>query len=109
MRRRELAHLRRLAGSGPIAKFLPREVLIEIAVKAGVKPGDAVFFACDQELKAAKLAGAARTRIGTELGFSQTERIRVLLDRRFPDVRVERGREEDRLLPQPVLDAAGRP
>jgi aspartyl-tRNA synthetase len=67
---RELAHLRRLAGRGPIAKFIPREVLIEIAVKAGVKPGDAVFFACDQELKAAKLAGAARTRIGTELGFS---------------------------------------
>ncbi|MEA2758422.1 MAG: aspartyl-tRNA synthetase, partial [Methylobacteriaceae bacterium] len=68
---RELAHLRRLAGRGPIAKFIPREVLIEIAVKAGVKPGDAVFFACDQELKAAKLAGAARTRIGTELGFSK--------------------------------------
>src|SRR6476469_2158588 len=68
---RELAHLRRLAGRGPIAKFVPREVLIEIAVKAGVKPDDAVFFACDQELKAAKLAGAARTRIGTELGFSK--------------------------------------
>ena len=35
---------------------------------------------------------------------------RVLLDRRFPDVRVERGREENRLLAQPVLDAepAGR-
>src|SRR5947199_4106788 len=68
---RELAPLRRLAGRGPIAKFVPREVLIEIAVKAGVKPGDAVFFAYDQELKAAKLAGAARTRIGTELGFSK--------------------------------------
>jgi aspartyl-tRNA synthetase len=68
---RELANLRRLAGRGPIAKFVPREVLIEIAVKAGVKPDDAVFFACDQELKAAKLAGAARTRIGTELGFSK--------------------------------------
>ena len=34
--------------------------------------------------------------------------LRVLLDRRLPDVRVERGGEEDRLLPQPVLDAAGR-
>jgi aspartyl-tRNA synthetase len=68
---RELAHLRRLAGRGPITKFIPREVLIEIAMKTGVKAGDAVFFACDQELKAAKLAGAARTRIGTELGFSK--------------------------------------
>ena len=34
--------------------------------------------------------------------------VRVLLDRRLPDVRVERGGEEDRLLPQPVLHAAGR-
>ena len=34
--------------------------------------------------------------------------LRVLLDRRLPDVRVERGGEEDRLLPQPVLHAAGR-
>ncbi|GAC1338254.1 MAG: aspartate--tRNA ligase [Beijerinckiaceae bacterium] len=67
----ELAHLRRLAGRGPIAKFVPREVLIEIAIKTGLKAGDAVFFACDQELKAAKLAGAARTRIGAELGFSK--------------------------------------
>ena len=39
----------------------------------------------------------------------EERRLRILLDRRFPDVRVERGREEDRLLPQPVLDAAGRP
>ena len=34
--------------------------------------------------------------------------LRVLLDRRLPDVRVERGGEEDRLLAQSVLDAAGR-
>ena len=35
---------------------------------------------------------------------------RILLDRRFPDVRMERGGEEDRLLAQSVLDAehAGR-
>ena len=35
--------------------------------------------------------------------------VRTRLDRRLPDVRVQRGREEGRLLAQPVLDAAGRP
>ena len=34
--------------------------------------------------------------------------LRVLLDRRLSHVRVERGGEEDRLLPQPLLHAAGR-
>ena len=35
--------------------------------------------------------------------------VRTRLDRRLPDVRVRRGRQEGRLLAQPVLDAAGRP
>ena len=35
--------------------------------------------------------------------------VRTRLDRRLPDVRVQRGRQEGRLLAQPVLDAAGRP
>ncbi len=35
--------------------------------------------------------------------------LRIRLDRRLPDVRMERGRKEGRLLAQPVLDAAGRP
>ena len=34
--------------------------------------------------------------------------VRVLLDRRLPDVRVQRGAQEDRVQPQPVLHAAGR-
>lgn len=56
-----------LAGKGPIAKFFPAEVLIAMAEKAGIKSGDALFFACDKESAAANLAGLARTRIGTEL------------------------------------------
>ena len=54
-------------GKGPIAKFIPADVLAAIAVKAKVGPGDAVFFAADTEAKAARLAGLARTRIGREL------------------------------------------
>ena len=32
-----------------------------------------VFFACDKEAKAAKLAGAARVRIGNDLGVCKTD------------------------------------
>ena len=54
-------------GKGPIAKFIPADVLASIAAKAKAGPGDAVFFAADTEAKAARLAGLARTRIGREL------------------------------------------
>ena len=56
-------------GKGPIAKFIPPDVQARIAAKAGIKAGDAVFFAADKPAAAAKLAGAARTRIGEELGL----------------------------------------
>ena len=62
-----------LAGKGPIAKFLSAEAQRALAAKAGVKAGDAVFFACDKEAKAAKLAGLARVRIGAELKISRTD------------------------------------
>jgi aspartyl-tRNA synthetase len=58
---------------GPIAKSLPDSVQQEIAAKAGLKAGDALFFACDKPDKAAKLAGAARIRIGNELGICKTD------------------------------------
>ena len=62
-----------LAGKGPIAKFLSAEAQRALAAKAGLKAGDAVFFACDKEAKAAKLAGLARVRIGAELKISRTD------------------------------------
>ena len=62
-----------LVGKGPIAKFIPAEALAAIATKAGVKAGDAVFFSAGAETPAAKLAGAARIRIGTELSLSKTD------------------------------------
>jgi aspartyl-tRNA synthetase len=58
-----------LLASGPIAKFLSRPRLIEIAKRCGLKGGDGLFFAAGDELKAAKLAGAARNRIGQTLGL----------------------------------------
>ncbi|MBL1258261.1 aspartate--tRNA ligase [Methylocystis sp. Sn-Cys] len=62
-----------LTGKGPIAKFIPADVQAVIAAKAGVKAGDAVFFSAGEETPAAKLAGAARLRIGNELGLSKTD------------------------------------
>ena len=58
-----------LAGKGPIAKFIPAPALAAIAAAAGVKAGDALFFAADKTDRAATLAGMARTRIGRELGL----------------------------------------
>jgi aspartyl-tRNA synthetase len=58
-----------LSGKGPIAKFLPAEAQKALVAAANLSAGDAVFFACDKAEKAAKLAGAARIRIGNDLGL----------------------------------------
>ncbi len=62
-----------MAGRGPIAKFLSPEAQMALVEKAKLMPGDAVFFACDKADKAAKLAGAARIRIGNDLGVSKKD------------------------------------
>src|SRR6202165_2910344 len=61
-------------GKGPIAKFIPAAVQAKIAAKVGVKPGDAVFFAADRPEAAAQLAGAARRKLGEELGLIEKDR-----------------------------------
>jgi aspartyl-tRNA synthetase len=62
-----------LAGRGPIAKFLNPEAQKALVARAKLSSGDAVFFACDKADRAAKLAGAARIRIGTDLGVSKKD------------------------------------
>ncbi|MFH1517310.1 MAG: aspartate--tRNA ligase, partial [Pseudomonadota bacterium] len=59
----------KLAGTGPIAKFFAPEALQALADTAGVKAGDALFFSAGDKTAAVKLAGAARTRVGEELGL----------------------------------------
>jgi aspartyl-tRNA synthetase len=61
-------------GKGPIAKFVPADVQARIMAKAGIASGDAVFFAADQPAAAARLAGAARSRIAEELGLIDKDR-----------------------------------
>jgi aspartyl-tRNA synthetase len=61
-------------GKGPINKFIPHRVLVKMAWKAGALPGDALFFAAGKPAAAAKLAGAARTKIGEELDLIKKDR-----------------------------------
>ncbi|SDH50440.1 aspartate--tRNA ligase [Roseospirillum parvum] len=57
---------------GPIAKNLEADRVARIKEMAGLKDGDAVFFACDAPLKAAKFAGLVRTKVCDELDMLET-------------------------------------
>jgi aspartyl-tRNA synthetase len=52
---------------GPIAKFLTDEQIQGLKQKAKLANGDAVFFVCNYEASAVKLAGKLRTKLGQEL------------------------------------------
>jgi aspartyl-tRNA synthetase len=71
-------------GKGPIAKFIPADVQARIMTKAGIKAGDVVFFSAGKPDAAAKLAGAARTRIGEELGLIAKDRFELCWIVDFP-------------------------
>ena len=72
------------AAKGPIAKFLDEERLGRLKTLAGLGDGDAVFFVCDQKPAAAKLAGAARTKIAQELGLIAANEFRFCWIVDFP-------------------------
>jgi aspartyl-tRNA synthetase len=54
---------------GPIAKNLEADRIAAIKAAVGVSDGDAVFFACDKPLAAAKFAGKVRTKVCADLGL----------------------------------------
>ena len=54
---------------GPVAKFLDAARLDALKERMGLGDGDAVFFACDKEEKAAALAGEVRKKLGHDLGL----------------------------------------
>ncbi|MFI4948140.1 MAG: aspartate--tRNA ligase, partial [Alphaproteobacteria bacterium] len=56
-------------GRGPIANNLAPDEVTRIAALAGAEGGDVVFFAAGPKAEAERLAGAARTRVGHELGL----------------------------------------
>lgn len=59
-------------GKGPIAKFVPPEAQVELKAIAGLEDGDAIFFICDMEAKAAKFAGRARDKICDDMGVRES-------------------------------------
>ncbi len=55
------------AGQGPIAKFIPEAAQAELKKIASLEEGDAIFFICNKEAAAAKMAGLARDKICDDL------------------------------------------
>jgi len=54
---------------GPIAKNHGRDLMADLYNELGFGPDDGLFFAAGKEKDAAKLAGAARTQVGEQLGL----------------------------------------
>ncbi len=71
-------------GKGPIAKFIPAAALTELRTTTGLADGDAIFFVCDIGDKAAKFAGAARTKIAQELGLIKNDEFKFCWIVDFP-------------------------
>ncbi|MEN3971326.1 aspartate--tRNA ligase [Sphingomicrobium sp. XHP0235] len=58
---------------GPIAKNHGPEKMDALADELGLGPDDGLFFAAGKEAEAAKLAGLARTRVGTSLDLIEKD------------------------------------
>jgi aspartyl-tRNA synthetase len=69
---------------GPIAKNHGVEGMDRIAADMGLGPDDGIFFAAGKEAEAAKLAGAARTRVGESLGLIEKDAFRFCWIVDFP-------------------------
>jgi len=54
-------------GKGPIAKFIPDNVIQKLREMAGLSDGDALFLSCDKEDLAARYAGAVRVELAQQL------------------------------------------
>jgi aspartyl-tRNA synthetase len=69
---------------GPIARNLEPERAEAIKAAAGLKAGDAVFFAAGKRDEAAKFAGVVRQRLADELGLSEKNAFRFCWVTDFP-------------------------
>jgi aspartyl-tRNA synthetase len=64
----------KIVGKGPIAKFLPQDVIDHLVTITASKAGDAVFFTADKAARAAALAGQVRIRLGNDLDLIKKDR-----------------------------------
>ncbi|MCI8293340.1 MAG: aspartate--tRNA ligase [Hespellia sp.] len=69
---------------GPIDKFIPDDMKVEIAEIAGLEPGDTIFFIADKEERAALYAGQIRTELGNRLDLCEKHAYRFCYINDFP-------------------------
>jgi len=69
---------------GPIAKNLDEARLAAIRTAAGIKDGDALFFACDKKAAAEKFTGVVRNKLGQELDLYEKNAFRFCWIVDFP-------------------------
>ncbi|HEX4347201.1 MAG TPA: aspartate--tRNA ligase [Vicinamibacterales bacterium] len=69
---------------GPLAKYLPEERRKQIFEKAGVRPGDAVFFACAPAKTLMRAVDGLRGHLGRELGLIEPDSYRFCWVTDFP-------------------------
>ncbi len=74
----------KLRGKGPIAKFIPEAIQDRIAIKAKLKSGDSIFFACAKGKMVYDIAAAARNKIGDELGLIEKNKFKFCWIVDFP-------------------------
>ncbi|MGH7325545.1 MAG: aspartate--tRNA ligase, partial [Candidatus Rokuibacteriota bacterium] len=69
---------------GPVARFLDADRLAALRSRTGATAGDAVFFVGDRGRAADRLAGAARGKVGDELGLAEKNAFRFCWVTDFP-------------------------
>ena len=69
---------------GPIAKFVDADRLARLVAATGGREGDALFFVCDRQPAAEKLAGRVRARLGEDLGLVERNAFRFCWVTDFP-------------------------
>ncbi len=79
-----IENYRNLVGRGPVANNIGRLQSVNLAMKLGLKKGDAAFFVAGDPAKFYKFAGLARTRVGEELKLVDHDRFELAWIVDFP-------------------------
>lgn len=69
---------------GPIDKFIPDDMKVEMKELAGLSAGDTIFFIADKEARANLYAGQIRTELGEKLDLIEKNAYRFCYINDFP-------------------------
>ena len=73
-----------LSYKGPIDKFIPDDMKVEMRELAGLEVGDTIFFIADTEKKVANYAGQLRNELGARLDLLEKNAYRFCFVNDFP-------------------------